>query len=128
MSDTFFRVHTTALPFSAENAWSGLWGADFSEDGSQSRCCHCDGSGEAFGEECKNCNGEGWEDCLQGYSCCDSAEELLEYFQKHGHTNDDTPVVIFEGEYVGNGFDGEPLAVPTKVVRWTTFGELENES
>jgi hypothetical protein len=33
-------------------------------------------------------------------------------------------VVVFEGERVGNGCDGEPLVVPTAVV---TMGELAGE-
>lgn len=125
MSETFYRVHWTGSPeFSTTNAWSALWGAERSEDGSQTRCRECDGTGTAFGENCGTCDGEGWEDCLPGYSCCDTAAELLAYFTRHGEPDPTEPVVIFDGVRVGTGFDGEPLATPTGDARWTTYGAL----
>lgn len=125
MSETFYRVHWEGSPeFSATNAWSALWGRTRSEDGSQTECPVCDGTGKVGGYECDNGCDEGWEDCMQGYSCCDSADELLAYFARHGEPTPDEPVVIFEGVRVGNGPDGEPLAIPTGGVRWTTYGAL----
>ncbi len=125
MSETFYRVHWEGSPeFSATNAWSALWGATRSEDGSQTECRECDGTGASFGEQCGSCDGEGWEDCASGYSCTDSADELLAYFSRHGEPADDEPVAIFEGTRVGTGVDGEPLAIPAGTVRWTTYGAL----
>jgi hypothetical protein len=125
-NEKFYRLHDNdqAPAFSADNAWSGLWGADFSEGGSRSRCPECEGTGESYGEKCRSCDGEGWHECQLGYSCCDSAEALLEYF---ADTEDDAKVVVFAGERIGTGFDGEPLAVPTSEIRWTTLGQLRAE-
>src|SRR5690606_16785198 len=52
-------------------------------------------------------------------SCCWSPEALREYFEVHacGAPGDHHgEVIVFEGEHVGQGDDGEPLAVPTRVV------------
>src|SRR5690606_11407414 len=89
-------------------------------------CTWCDGTGRDFfdqGEPCSACD-EGWQDADYGYSCCYSAEELLEYMRVHGVVTDDDPVVIFEGHRVGTGGDGEPLAGPSGRIRWTTIGAL----
>src|SRR4030066_338827 len=57
-----------------EDGWFGLWGGTFSPGGSRSECPACDGSRtDAFGESCHDCDGEGWQDCQEGYSCCDTA-------------------------------------------------------
>jgi hypothetical protein len=124
MAEKFFRVHDNdqAPAFSAENAWSGLWGSDFAVDGSYSVCAECDGIGTSFGEQCHSCNGTGRDECQYGYSCCWDAQELLTYF---AGTAGDAKVVVFEGLRVGTGFDGEPLAVPTGEVHWTTLGQLQ---
>lgn len=45
-----------------------------------------------------------------GYSCCESADDLVEYFERD--------------DCLDGGEDGHPLVVPTEIVRWTTFGEL----
>ncbi len=129
VADTFYRVHWTGNPdLSAANAWSALWGTERSADGSQTRCRECDGTTVSCGESCDSCGGEGWEDCVPGYSCTDSADELLTYFTRHGEPTHDEPVAIFEGHRIGTGFDGEPLAVPTGTVRWTTYGALRAET
>lgn len=122
---TFFRVHWADAPaFSAENAWSALWGSTRSEDGTQTECHSC---WEGNRDECKVCEGTGWEDALEGYSCFDTAEELVEYFThpaRDGLLGDDDRVIVFEGIRSGTGFDGEPLAVPTRVIEeltWNAF-------
>lgn len=125
---TFYRLHSNpAAPcFCAEHAYSGLWGGEWSEDGSQARCRECDG-GALLGtiiDDCGSCDGTGWEDAQYGYSCCTSANDLIAYMDEHGNPADTDPVVIFEGEQVGTGFDGEPLAIPTGHIRWTTYGAL----
>ena len=54
-----------------------------------------------------------------GYSCCWSPEDLRSYFEVHacGAPGDHHgEVIVFEGEHVGQGDDGEPLAIPTRVV------------
>mgnify|MGYP001567701502 CR=1 FL=1 len=95
MADTFYRVHWSDCPeFSADNAWSTLWGADR-------------------------------DDARTGYSCTWDAEDLREYFAEHGEPDDDEIVILFEGRHVGQGFDGEPLAIPTRVVRTMTWAEFE---
>ena len=130
MSETFYRLHHAAAPeFCAENAWSAQWGVTWASDGARYECTRCDGTGQDLtdpGEECPACD-EGWQDADYGYSCCASAEELLSYMDAHGIVGDDDPVVIFEGQRVGTGGDGEPLAVPTGQVRWTTIGALRAE-
>ena len=124
---TFYRFHQGDAPaFTADNAWSGLWGSEFSADGTQTRCHGCDdGMDWDRNAPCRTCDGTGWEDCLRGYSCCPDAASLIAYFGDHGlpadhHGN----VVIFEGRQVGSGFDGEPLVIPESTVqtmRWSEF-------
>lgn len=92
----------------------------------ESLCDICEGDGTT--EECDTCDGEGWVDCDRGYSCTWTAEDLLDYFgQRHiSLSYDDGVVYVFEGEYEGDGGDGEPLAVPTRVVEqmtWPAFVE-----
>lgn len=129
MGMTFYRLHADTAPeFSAENAWSAAWGETFSTDGARYECRSCDGAGEFLGEKCNDCGGEGWIDAEAGYSCCESAAELLAYFDQHCPADDTDPVVVFDGEIVGTGLDGEPLVIPTTVIRWTTVGQLRKES
>jgi hypothetical protein len=45
---------------------------------------------------------------------------------KHGVVSDNDLVVVFEGEQVGTGWDGEPLAVPSGVVEVIAWGVLRN--
>ncbi|SEN87220.1 hypothetical protein [Nonomuraea pusilla] len=127
MTETYFRVHWADTPdFNADNAWSGLWGSKWSTDGRQTRCHDCAGTGNYFGEQCKTCDGDGWEDALYGYSCCDSAEDLAAYFAEAGEPGDEGGrVIVFEGRRVGTGFDGEPLAVPTSIVEEMTWSEFK---
>ena len=96
---TYWRLHWDGTEtFSAENANSRLWGSV--------------------------------DDGKRGYSCCESADKLVEYFS-HDDVMDPEdpevatlPVVEFEGDEVGTGADGEPLVVPSRVIRWTTYGEV----
>jgi hypothetical protein len=125
---TYYRLHCSDAPeFSADNAWSAAWGEAFTADGSQYECRACDGTGEFLDDRCPDCSGEGVIDADRGYSCCGSASELVEYFDWHCPADDSDPVVEFDGEHVGNGLDGEPLVVPTAVVRWTTIGQLRGD-
>lgn len=131
-TETFYRLHGTWAPaFSADNAYSALWGVTFSEDGARYACVPCDGTTkDPWGHRCEWCEDteDGWYDADRGYSACDSAEELVRYFGQHAeYLSDDEPVVEFTGDVVGTGCDGEPLIVPTAVVRWTTLGQLRAE-
>ena len=131
MSETFYRMHRPDAPaFCAEHAWSAQWGVTWDPSGARYECTRCDGTGQDLtdpDEECPACDGEGWLDADYGYSCCESAQALLAYLDRHGVVVADDPVVIFEGQRVGTGGDGEPLAVPTGQVRWTTIGALRAE-
>lgn len=125
---TYYRLHRSDAPeFSADNAWSAAWGETFSADGTRYECRSCDATGTIDGETCRDCNGDGWIDTERGYSCTDSASELIEYFDRHCPADDTDPVVEFDGEYAGSGLDGEPLVIPTAIVRWTTIGQLRKE-
>ena len=124
MSQTYYRLHREDAPtFTADNAWSAVWGETYNAAGDRYECSNCDATGIAYGEPCGDCN-NGWIDCQPGYSACHSAAELLEYFDQHCKADDIDPVVIFDGEHVGNGCDGEPLVIPINVIRWTTIGAL----
>lgn len=145
---TFYRVHCTTLPaFSAENAWSSLAGIDRKpDDPSKSECQWCDGGEGEWTEcrrceglgcdhcdhqggttECTRCEGTGWEDCIRGYSCCASPEELIAYFSESGRAgmvHADEPVVVFEGWQADTGFDDEPTAVPEHVIEIVPWAEF----
>jgi len=145
----FYRCHFSNRPFSQENAYSLPWG---SENG---KCGVCKGTGvieEPYRSTCHSCGGAGGEDChcdggtaryfrtvscryckgtgeaipLRGYSCCRTPEGLSNYFFLRGGMHDSAPVVIFTGEEVGTGPDGEPLVVPAEFPRprWITWGEM----
>jgi hypothetical protein len=122
----YYRLHPADAPeFDEANAWSALWGRTRSADGSQTLCNDCDGEGEGYyGEACSVCGGEGWQDAQRGYSCCYSSEDLTAYFTARGIAGDDDTVIVFAGTRVGNGFDGEPLVVPTRVVERITWAQL----
>lgn len=121
--DVFYRHHRFDAPeFSAENAFSAQWGVDFDERGIRYRCLDCDGAGPTPDAPC-SCDG-GWMYADRGYSCCWTAGDLLAYHDEHCPLDADDPVVVFEGRHCGDGGDGEPLAVPIRVIRWTTAGEL----
>lgn len=123
--ETFYRVHWSDAPeFNADNAWSALWGTTRSEDGSQTECLTCDGTGELDDERCTNCGGEGWDDCVRGYSCCWNPESLVAYFNRPGMQPNGENVIVFEGYQTGTGFDGEPCAVPTKIIETLTWEEF----
>lgn len=125
---TFYRLHRVDAPtFSADNAYSAAWGETFAESGDRYECRTCDATGTWEGETCPDCDGEGMLDADPGYSCCETAEDLLAYFDQHSTADADDPVVVFDGQQVGAGIDGEPLAIPTSVIRWTTIGTLRKE-
>lgn len=145
-TQTFHRWHHTEAPtFNADNAWSADWGSEFTDDGTSYACTACDGTGEQDPEihescdgegcyhcddgmitECSDCDGEGTIDCERGYSCFEDASELVAYFRERGgEPRDDWGAVyVFEGDMTGNGTDGEPLVVPTRVVETLTWTEL----
>lgn len=152
MKEAFYRLHRDDIPFTPDRAWSGRWGAEFNEDGSRTMCFTCDGTGigvrdcptctsnyadpedrwacptcggDGVVDGCGDCDGEGWEDCVRGFSCEHSPEALLRYFQRRGM--DGAPgarVIVFEGRQTGVGFDGEPCAVPEKILEEMTWGEF----
>jgi len=147
-TQTFYRLHNDhngTRPLTADNAWSAPWGSEFAADGSAYTCIACDGSGQGPEEvhescdgagcdhcdnglysDCGDCEGEGTIDCERGYSCCEDARSLVAYFaQQHVTVTDGMgQVLVFEGEYSGNGDDGEALAVPARVVETLTWSEL----
>ena len=124
MSRIFYRVHPSDCPpFHATNAWSALWGSTRSEDGSQVECPACDGTSEDLGEPCLDCD-DGWIDCVPGYSCCDTAQELIDYFTERSEPTADDAVIVFEGRQVDTGFDGEPTAVPHHVIETLTWDQF----
>lgn len=122
MTETFYRLHSNpeAPCFCANHAYSGVWGGEWSKDGSQSRCTSC----IPGDEDCRVCGGTGWEDAIRGYSCCWTAEDLIAYMGEHHAPDAAELVAVFEGRQVGTGFDGEPLAIPTGDVEWITWAEL----
>jgi len=148
-TQTFYRIHhdhNGTRPLTPDNAWSAPWGADFTEDGSAFTCLECEGTGEGDPRgcrgceaegcwycddtgmlaECTDCDGEGIIDCDRGYSCAWDAAALLEYFEQQHITpiDDMGDVIVFEGDMTGNGCDGEPLAVPTRIIETITVTEL----
>ncbi|QVJ03095.1 hypothetical protein KGD82_13755 [Nocardiopsis eucommiae] len=144
-TQTFYRLHSSTRPFSADSAWSAPWGSEFTEDGSAYTCTACDGVGDQAPEvhescdgagcyhcedgyitECSDCDGTGFIDCDRGYSCTWSAADLVGYFEQQHVTltPDMGNVLVFEGEYSGEGCDGEPLAVPVRVIETITIPEL----
>jgi len=126
---TYYRLHRDGLPtFGSDRAWSGPWGESYSADGSAYECRTCDGTGEWLGEPCPDRCDDGWLPADRGYSCCHGGRELVRYVVEHiGAHIDDERVVIFEGRQVGTGLDGEPLVIPTRVVRWTTVRDLRRD-
>lgn len=155
MTETFYRLHSNpeAPCFCADHAYSGLWGREWSTDGSQTRCLSCDGTGQDDSEctecagagivdyendtKCSRCagngyvptcrifHGTGWEDAVRGYSCCRTPEELLAYMAEHAcGLADDEKVLVFEGDEYGIDFDGEPTVIPTQIMEIITWGEL----
>ncbi len=112
----FYRVHWADSPtFAAENAWSALWGATRTADGTQTICVACDGTGsgsrpcptcngagfdatsydhqdcetcEGTGDVagCISCEGEGAQDCQRGYSCFTDPQSLKDYFISGGRS------------------------------------------
>jgi hypothetical protein len=147
--EVHYRWHRNDIPtLTPDNAYSAPWGVTFAADGTTYTCVTCDGTGHdttdpACGHchgdgcaacdhtghdtACGTCDGQGVIDCERGYSACDSPAELINYFADRldpGTLDRDGTVVVFEGEYVGDGLDDEPLIVPTRTVAtmsWTEF-------
>ncbi|MEW1551583.1 hypothetical protein [Streptomyces tsukubensis] len=152
MMAVFYRAHwTDCPPLDANAAWSAPWGTTYGPDGSTYECVACDGTGEGrrdcscthrydpSGRDCDRCDGTGYlpecESCggighhpsIRGYSCCETPGELIDYLTysaRDGVADDDTPVIIFEGERTGTGIDGEPTVVPTRTVQVTTWADF----
>lgn len=138
--ETFYRWHQKDAPtFNATNAYSADWGSEFTPDGTKYRapsslyylCDTCQDDTGACGHEdegdCENCECPGWADCERGYSCCEDAEDLIAYIREHQAGDPDDShgtVYVFEGEHTGNGTDGEPLAVPTRIVETLSWSQL----
>jgi hypothetical protein len=139
MGETYYRLHaagrdaTGPLEFHADNAYSALWGTEFVPgDASHAVCSDCAGTGDdsvtgGEGNGCAGCRGDGCVDLPRGYSCCATAQELLDYMAEHGTPADHDDVVVFTGHQVDTGFDGELLVVPEHVVRWRTWPEFVAE-
>jgi len=124
--EVFYRVHSTEYPFDAEHAWSSSPGLARSEDGSQYECeCTITGTGW---EGCEECDGTGWASSSRGYSCCWDAEDLLRYFEDHLAVSDSDRVILFTGEHVGTGPDGEPLVIPMQVISTMTWDQFTSTS
>lgn len=153
MEEVYFRWHRSDIPFTSKRAWSGLWGSEFNSDGSRAMCLACDGTGEGvrecphcrvadwdklfndcsrcggsrFIDGCEDCDGEGWRDCVRGFSCERNPEDLIRYFTssvRSGVTDGDGKVIVFTGEETGIGFDGEPCVVPETVIETLTWDEF----
>lgn len=126
--NVFYRVHWANCPeFSAANAYSTLWASERTGDGSQVVCTQCSGKGkvcEYDEDDCDVCDGEGVEDCLVGYSACSTPAELIAYFATRAVVADDDRVIVFDGNRVGTGFDGEDLVIPTRVIKAMTWAEF----
>lgn len=145
MADTYWWWHQSDAPsFDADHAWSATGGSQFTADGSTYMCAACEATGEAetpicpcFDEdyagcarcergtitECPDCDGEDTIKCDRGYSCCHSAASLVAYFTSKfmpPQLLEEGTVYFFEGE----GIEGEPLAVPTRVLETLTWAEL----
>ncbi|MGW7350918.1 hypothetical protein [Streptomyces sp. NPDC054784] len=140
-----------APALTADNAWSAPWGVTRNTDGSQYECVPCDGTGDGtrdcptcYGvgwlddcmqdrctrcdgerrlDDCENCDGDGWLDCTRGYSSFEDPDTLIDYFTEVARDvcAVDVTVVIFEGRQADFGLDGEPTAVPTRIVETLTW-------
>lgn len=130
----YYRVHTPGTPaFSAENAWSSVWGAKFlTPNGSRIGCRECattdrfcwgcQENRDDCGHSCPQCDDTGEQDADRGYSCLTTPAALVERF---AGWDDAEPVAVFDGEETGEGIEGEPLVVPDMAtVTWTTLGAL----
>lgn len=151
----YYRVHwdgrsaTGWRAFAARNAWSRPWGAMavIDDDGDPARytCVPCDATGLAVDEEsgrcrggeatwdadrggwiCPDCQGEGSREADRGYSGVGTLAGLFAEYDlpEFGSAAE---IVEFEGELAGFGCDGEPLVVPTRVVRWMSFDQAREE-
>lgn len=95
----FFRVHWSDCPaFSAENAESAAWGMHGDDESVHSR----------------------------GYSCFANPGRLVQYFSARGGAKGEQ-VIVFAGDYIACGDDGEDLAIPGHVITtlsWEKFAAI----
>jgi len=125
----FYRVHWFDCPeFSPENAESIDWGLR----GQDVMCPRCNGSGYIkrgeYEDYCPDCDGAGVVEAqpVPGYSCCESPEGLIKYFDSRVEPDDSETVIEFSGRIVGWGTDNEPLVIPDMLhVRKMTWAEFK---
>jgi len=130
MSETYYRLHWADCPeFNSDNAWSKPWGSRANPaDPTQHECSCCPGDDP----ECRWCEGTGWMEARRGYSCLESAEELMAYMRGWAKDLVADPsvarpgdqVIVFRGQLVGRGDTDEYLVVPTEIVAqhgWAEF-------
>ena len=96
--------------------------------------CECHGFGWIVKAEeigiCKRCKGTGrnkrWKR-ESGYSCCESPEALVSYFNARGGAAANARVVVFAGDVAGIGPDNEPLVIPRSQPRprWIDYKCVE---
>ena len=143
-------------PFSPENAQSEAWNLEYEGDTKNCPACKaegrvpcakCGGDGCVWigpradqrpttcpackgrrTAACGECGGKGAisDRVRRGYSAFTSADELVQYMDSMLAADASDPVVVFSGQQIGEGHDGEPLVLPDmQVVRWTTYGKLK---
>jgi hypothetical protein len=107
-SKTFYRVHNDTCPcLCAEHAYSAPAGVTFIDCATYiCPTCHA-----CAIEGCATCGEHGTIPATRGYSCFESLDAAQAYLEKAGAWR--TAIYRFEGEHVGTGLDGEPLAIPT---------------
>ena len=99
----YFRVHWDGSDeFSPDNAYSRPWGSENMEEGEE-------------------------YEPQRGYSSFDNPGKLIQYFEDRGGVPDDATVVVFDGEWMGQGDDGEDLTVPSQVIRTMTWKEFADQ-
>lgn len=138
--ELFYRIHWNwdTVPFDAEHAYSFLNGMPpLADDLSRYGCVPCNGTGEAIpgvdpdeDGKCSSCHGEGSHEADRGYSCVYDPEDILSLPAQFGSGRRELAaarVVEYEGEVQGWGCDGEPLAVPSRVLRVMTWDEFTAE-
>ncbi len=99
----YFRVHWDGSDeFSPDNAYSRPWGSENMEEGEE-------------------------YEPQRGYSSFDNPGKLIQYFEDRGGVPDDATVIVFDGEWMGQGDDGEDLTVPSQVIRAMTWKEFSGQ-
>ena len=139
----FYRLHPEiAGKFSSENAYSSLM--DLPRTSASTVACEvCNGEYDAEVEAaegcyhedddcttcgwCYYCAGTGHMDCDRGYSCYETAAEMVASNLYRCEASDGSVGTLYEfdGRWVGDGPDGEPLVVPSGEARIITWDELD---